>query len=103
MTRVLKPGGKLIVACWCQRETPPKFSRDERSRLQFLYDEWSHPFFISIEQFARFMKGTGRLERVSGTGFAFYFDDLDTASTTEMEDLCGVLFCLILSRLSDSD
>ncbi|KAJ8908067.1 hypothetical protein NDN08_008164 [Rhodosorus marinus] len=64
MTRVLKPGGKLIVACWCQRESPPKFSEEERSRLQFLYDEWSHPFFISIEQFARFMKGTGSLEKI---------------------------------------
>mmetsp|Transcript_7447 Transcript_7447/g.22633 ORF Transcript_7447/g.22633 Transcript_7447/m.22633 type:complete len:360 (-) Transcript_7447:124-1203(-) len=64
MVRVLKPGGTIIIACWCQRETPPPLSDDEKSRLDFLYKEWSHPFFISIEQFARFMKGTGRLEKI---------------------------------------
>ena len=35
--RVLKPGGTLVVATWCQRETPPAFSPDEVARLDFLY------------------------------------------------------------------
>jgi MPBQ/MSBQ methyltransferase len=30
--------------------------------LQFLYDEWAHPFFISKEEFSRLAKGTGQLE-----------------------------------------
>ena len=57
MTRVLKPGGTLVIACWCQREETPErpLSGDERKDLQFLYDEWAHPFFISIEEFKRLM------------------------------------------------
>ncbi len=28
---------------------------DEKAELQFLYDEWAHPFFISIQEFGRLM------------------------------------------------
>ena len=26
MIRVLKPGGTIVIATWCQRETPPAFT-----------------------------------------------------------------------------
>ena len=61
MVRVLKPGGTIVIATWCQRETPPAFSIEEKDRLQFLYDEWSHPHFVSIEEYVRLMEGTGDL------------------------------------------
>ncbi|KXZ49093.1 hypothetical protein GPECTOR_23g25 [Gonium pectorale] len=66
MTRVLKPGGTLVIACWCQREETPEtpFSAQDKEDLQFLYDEWAHPYFISIEEFGRLMNGTGKLEKV---------------------------------------
>lgn len=66
MTRVLKPGGTLVIACWCQREETPKtpFSQEEKDQLQFLYDEWAHPYFISNLEFGRLMEGTGKLEAV---------------------------------------
>jgi len=69
MVRVLKPGGTLVIACWCQREETPSrpFSADEKKELQFLYDEWAHPYFISIEEFVRLMNGTGKMEAVSST------------------------------------
>lgn len=38
------------------------FSNKEKDDLQFLYDEWAHPFFISKEEFVRHMDGTGQLE-----------------------------------------
>lgn len=62
MVRVLKPGGTLVIACWCQREETPgtPFTEDERDKLQFLYDEWAHPYFISIQEFERLMKVWGR-------------------------------------------
>uniref|UniRef100_A0A7S3VSG5 Methyltransferase domain-containing protein n=1 Tax=Dunaliella tertiolecta TaxID=3047 RepID=A0A7S3VSG5_DUNTE len=68
MVRVLKPGGTLVIACWCQREeTPDKpFTDREREELQFLYDEWAHPYFISIQEFERLMKGTGKMEGIVG-------------------------------------
>lgn len=61
MVRVLKPGGTLVIACWCQREETPgtPFTEDERDKLQFLYDEWAHPYFISIQEFERLMKVWG--------------------------------------------
>ncbi|KAK9806354.1 hypothetical protein WJX72_011230 [[Myrmecia] bisecta] len=66
MTRVLKPGGRLVIACWCQREemASKPFTEDEKKDLQFLYDEWAHPFFISIQEFGRLLQGTGQLEQV---------------------------------------
>jgi MPBQ/MSBQ methyltransferase len=38
------------------------FTQKDRDDLQFLYDEWAHPFFISKEEFARLVNGTGQLE-----------------------------------------
>ncbi|GIL75531.1 hypothetical protein Vretifemale_5307, partial [Volvox reticuliferus] len=66
MTRVLKPGGTLVIACWCQREetAAAPFSTKDKEDLQFLYDEWAHPYFISIQEFERLMKGTGKLQDV---------------------------------------
>lgn len=63
MVRVLKPGGTLVIACWCQREETPDRPLTEKDKrdLQFLYDEWAHPFFISIEEFVRLMRGTGKM------------------------------------------
>lgn len=67
MVRVLKPGGTLVIACWCQREETAArpFSADDKKQLQFLYDEWAHPFFISIQEFERLMKGTGAMDVVT--------------------------------------
>ncbi|GAB5363006.1 hypothetical protein AAMO2058_000847000 [Amorphochlora amoebiformis] len=64
MTRVLKPGGVLVFATWCQRDDPPAFTQEEKDELQFLYDEWAHPHFISIEKYKQIMEGTGQLEKV---------------------------------------
>lgn len=66
MTRVLKPGGTLVIACWCQREETPTnpFTPKDRKDLQFLYDEWAHPYFISVQEFGRLMEGTGKMESI---------------------------------------
>jgi MPBQ/MSBQ methyltransferase len=41
MMRVLKPGGKFVMATWCQRDdrTVPFDEKDKRD-LRFLYEEW---------------------------------------------------------------
>ena len=50
MARVLKPGGRIVIATWCQRDDSNKpFNAAERKTLDFLYAEWTHPYFISIE------------------------------------------------------
>eukprot|EP00873_Tetraselmis_striata_P009760 jgi/Tetstr1/430024/TSEL_019885.t1 len=66
MTRVLAPGGTLAVATWCQREETPDtpFTEEDKVNLNFLYEEWAHPYFVSKEEYGRIMEGTGALESV---------------------------------------
>lgn len=49
-----------MIACWCQREETPEtpLSSVEKDQLQFLYDEWAHPYFISNLEFGRLMEVT---------------------------------------------
>jgi MPBQ/MSBQ methyltransferase len=63
MMRVLKPGGKFVMACWCQRDgrSKPFDKKDERD-LRFLYEEWTHPYFVSIKTFAELIEGTGVMQ-----------------------------------------
>ena len=51
MARVLKPGGRIAIATWCQRDnrTIP-FTPKDVVDLTYLYEEWTHPYFISIEE-----------------------------------------------------
>merc|ERR1719514_16960 len=71
MTRVLKPGGTLVIATWCQKELEKgqEFTAKEQKQLQFLYDEWAHPYFVSIEEYERLCTGTGKLGAVSGANW----------------------------------
>ena len=66
LQRVLKPGGTLVVATWCQREADAvkPITSSEQKELNFLYEEWAHPYFVSYEEYARLMEGTGNLEKV---------------------------------------
>jgi MPBQ/MSBQ methyltransferase len=60
MMRVLKPGGKFVMACWSQRDdsvTP--FDEKDNRDLTYLYEEWTHPYFVSIEEWAKLMDNTG--------------------------------------------
>ena len=50
--RVLKPGGRYVLATWCQRDdSVDPFTETEKLQLDFLYKEWCHPKFESIEAF----------------------------------------------------
>lgn len=66
MIRVLKPGGRIVIATWCQRDETPEtpFNKYERKMLDFLYSEWTHPYFISINDYKNLMLGTGDCENV---------------------------------------
>ena len=66
MMRVLKPGGKFVMATWCQRddrEVP--FSKKDERDLRFLYEEWTHPYFISIEAYKDLIDDTGLMNEVT--------------------------------------
>lgn len=64
MVRVLKPGGTLVIATWCQRSTPPEFTTRELVNLRYLYEEWAHPYFISIADYAMLLKGSMKMADV---------------------------------------
>lgn len=64
MVRVLKPSGKIAIATWCQREIPPELTEEEQTRLDFLYKEWAHPYFVSYEEYGRLLEATGEVEDV---------------------------------------
>lgn len=51
-------GGRLVIATWCQREETPSrpFTDKERADLQFLYDEWAHPYFVSVQEYGRLLE-----------------------------------------------
>jgi len=64
MVRVLAPKGNLVVATWCERDPTPPFTNEERNTLDFLYAEWSHPFFISLNRYKEHLLDTGSLSEV---------------------------------------
>ncbi|KAK9790958.1 hypothetical protein WJX73_001928 [Symbiochloris irregularis] len=66
MLRMLAPGGHIAIATWCQRDLQPgqQFTEKEKGQLQFLYDEWAHPFFISKEEYGRILEASGKAQQV---------------------------------------
>lgn len=63
LMRVLKPGGKLVVADWNQRDDrqiPLNFW--EKPVMRQLLDQWSHPAFSSIEGFSELLEDTGMVQ-----------------------------------------
>lgn len=66
MMRVLKPGGKFVMATWCQRDDRNEpFSKKDLRDLRFLYEEWTHPYFISIEKYAELIEDTGMMADIN--------------------------------------
>ena len=62
MVRVLKPGGTLVIATWCQRDDRGEpFSARELTNLNYLYKEWAHPYFISIDAYAELVGSTSKM------------------------------------------
>lgn len=60
LLRVLRPGGRLVVADWNQRDDRRSpLSPWERAVMRQLLDQWSHPAFASIEGFSELLAATG--------------------------------------------
>ncbi len=70
MMRVLKPGGKFVMACWSQRDDSivPFDKRDKRD-LQYLYEEWTHPYFISVNDWTKLIQDTGLMTDIKNANW----------------------------------
>lgn len=49
--RVLKPGGRLIMATWCHRNAPPSLTIQETRLLKQIYDLFHLPYVISLAEY----------------------------------------------------
>jgi tocopherol O-methyltransferase len=52
--RVLKPGGTLVMAVWCHRETPPALEPQEVDLLQKIYKVYALPYVCQLSDFQKF-------------------------------------------------
>ncbi len=53
--RVLKPGGRFVMAAWCHRPTEPPaalLTDDEKKHLEKIYRVYCLPYIISLPEFA---------------------------------------------------
>ena len=57
-----------MIACWCQRDG--EFDFGEKKALDFLYTEWAHPFFISIQDFEKLLGGTDSYSSIGSADWA---------------------------------
>ena len=63
LLRVLKPGGRLVVGDWNQRDDRKKpLNFWEKPVMRQLLDQWSHPAFSSIEGFSELLEATGMVQ-----------------------------------------
>lgn len=49
--RVLRPGGRLIVATWCHRQATPPLTTSEQQHLAQLYQLYHLPYVISLSDY----------------------------------------------------
>ncbi len=60
--RVLKPGGKLILATWCHRPTnfpPGELTIEERTHLEKIYQVYCLPYVISLPEYENITRECG--------------------------------------------
>ena len=73
MMRVLKPGGKLVFACWCKRDDSKNpLSEHEKAEIDIMCKEWEHPYFASVSQFKFYMKATGQVKKIHDENWSKY-------------------------------
>lgn len=58
-TQMLAPGGRLLLATWCHRPTPPLLSADEMAFLRRLYAVYHLPYVVSVPQYAALARNVG--------------------------------------------
>jgi tocopherol O-methyltransferase len=68
--RLLKPGGRLIVATWCHRNIPPELNDDEQALLEKIYHAYHLPYIVSVAELEKLAEDAA-------------FKDVNTADWTD--------------------
>lgn len=55
----LRPGGTLLMATWCHRETPPALMENERNLMQKIEHYYHLPPMISLGEYEQMARETG--------------------------------------------
>jgi len=86
--RVLQPGGTLIFATWCHRDTQFKpLTATEQRHLQRIYDVYCLPYVLSLSDYASIFQTIG-FQNLSTTDWSeavapFWDEVIDSALTPE--------------------
>lgn len=57
--KLLRPGGQLLMATWCHRETPPKLTRKDLKVLRNICDLYHLPPMVSISRMGEAARHVG--------------------------------------------
>ena len=57
--RMLRPGGRLVMATWCHRPAPDGLTAEEEAFLDDLCEAYHLPYLISIDHYARLAEEAG--------------------------------------------
>lgn len=93
--RVLQPGGKLILATWCHRETSVagELTTDEIKHLQEIYRVYCLPYVISLSEYIAIAQATG-FKNIKSTDWSIRvapFWDIVIDSAFNLEAVTGLV------------
>ncbi len=57
--RLLKPGGRLLMATWCHRSEPPRLTTDDRRTLHKICELYHLPPMVSVPELAEAARRAG--------------------------------------------
>jgi len=94
--RLLKPGGRLLMATWCHRSTDSlagSLTESEQQHLQWLYQVYHLPYVLSVPEYAQLAQQAG-LTQIQTTDWsdavAPFWDDVIT-SAFNWDAIAGLL------------
>ncbi len=64
IVRVLRPGGRLLLATWCRRSEPPALDRSERALLGSIRRAWALPDLVPLHHWVELAGRTPGLTAV---------------------------------------
>ena len=92
LSRILKPGGRLVIATWNVRDTRSALlTTAEQEHVQYLVDEWCHTKFDGIPESVQLMERFGLREVVSDDWTAATLPSWREAVLVALRDMRGLL------------